>query len=215
MSPGLAYETLTGRILEAAFEVSTELGPGFLESVYEGALFIALEEKGLKCERQAPIPVDFRGRRVGMFYADLFVEGLVLLELKATRTLAPEHIAQTLNYLKATGRPVALLLNFGSAKLEYRRFDNRYAASTAAMEGSREPSHRDSLPPTQETAFIPSIPCIPSIPLNSAFVSNEGSIQRDKGDKGDKGDGGDEQENPYPRCTERRASNTSRDGAPS
>lgn len=121
----LPFEALTARILESAFEVSNELGAGFLESVYEGALFIALQEKGLRVERQAPIPVYFHHHRVGLFYADLLVEGDILVELKAAKALAPEHSAQVLNYLKAAKKPVALLLNFGTPKLEVRRFDHR------------------------------------------------------------------------------------------
>lgn len=122
----LPFEALTSLILEAAFEVSNELGIGFLESVYEGALFLALKAKGLEVERQLPIRVCFRGEPVGQFYADLVVDDKVVLELKAVKALAPEHHAQVLNYLKATGRPVALLLNFGVPKLEFRRFDHRF-----------------------------------------------------------------------------------------
>ena len=122
----LPFEALTGQILEAAFEVSNDLGVGFLESVYEGALFLALKAKGLDVERQVPIQVYFRGELVGQFYADLVVADKVVIELKAVRVLVPEHNAQILNYLKATGKPVALLLNFGSPKLEFRRFDHRF-----------------------------------------------------------------------------------------
>ncbi len=122
----LSFETLTGQILEAAFEVSNELGVGFLESVYEGALFLALKAKGLEVERQVPIQVCFRGEEVGRFFADLVVAGMVIVELKAVKALAPEHNAQVLNYLKASGRPVALLLNFGTPKLEFRRFEPRF-----------------------------------------------------------------------------------------
>ncbi len=122
----LPHEPLTSLILEAAFEVSNELGTGFLESVYEGALFLALKAKGLEVERQMPIKVHFRGEMVGQFYADLVVAGTVILELKALRALAPEHNAQILNYLRATEKPVAILLNFGTPKLEFRRFDYRF-----------------------------------------------------------------------------------------
>lgn len=122
----LPFEELTGRILEAAFEVSNELGVGFLESVYEGALFLALKAKGLEAERQVPIQVRFRGEAVGQFYADLVIAGTVIVELKAVKALAPEHNAQVLNYLKATGNPVALLLNFGTSRLEFRRFEPRF-----------------------------------------------------------------------------------------
>lgn len=122
----LPFESMTEQILAAAFQVANELGPGFLESVYEGALFIALQERGLLAERQVPIRVHFHGHLVGNYCADILVEGQIVLELKAVRALAAEHITQTLNYLKATGMPVALLINFGTAKLEWRRFDNRF-----------------------------------------------------------------------------------------
>ena len=88
---------------EAAFEVSKELGSGFLESVYKNAMVIVLRAKGLKVETEKPILVMFRGQQVGQFYADLFVDGKVIVELKAVSALAPEHSAQTINYLKATG----------------------------------------------------------------------------------------------------------------
>lgn len=125
----LPLESLTGQILDAAFEVSNELGSGFLESVYEGAVFVVLQDKGIQVARQIQIPVQFRNRLIGQFCADLLVEGQVILELKATRALVPEHVAQTLNYMRATGKPVAMLLNFGTTKLEYRRFDNRFSKS--------------------------------------------------------------------------------------
>ncbi len=125
----LPFEPITAQILEAAFEVSNELGAGFLESVYESALFIALKDIGLRIERQAPIKVLFRNQLVGQFFADLLIEDQIILELKAVKTLVPEHTAQTLNYLKATAKPVAMLINFGSPKLEYRRFDSRFEKS--------------------------------------------------------------------------------------
>lgn len=137
----MSQASLTRSILEAAFEVSNELGVGFVESVYEGALFIALHARGLKVDRQAPIKVRFRGETVGHFYADLLVEGSVILELKAARALAPEHQAQVLNYLRATGHPVGMLLNFGVPKLEYRRFDNKLLNRDEGDEGDeRSPS---------------------------------------------------------------------------
>ena len=115
---------LTARILKACFEVSNELGCGYLESVYEKSLIIALWEEGLSSQSQVSLQVNFRGRSVGEFIADMVVEGRVLLELKATKSLTPEHIAQVLNYLKITGFPIGMLINFGNAKLEYRRFNN-------------------------------------------------------------------------------------------
>jgi GxxExxY protein len=117
----MLYEELTGKILEACFEVSKELGAGFLESVYEKALMIALHQKGIRAETQVPLSVKFRGAIVGEFYVDVLVEGKIILELKAVRALIPEHQAQVINYLKATGIEVGLLINFGHPKLEYKR----------------------------------------------------------------------------------------------
>lgn len=117
----MVHEAITEKILEACFEVVNELGAGFLESVYEKALLIALKDKGLKAEVQVPLKVKFRGRSVGDFYADVFVEDVVILELKAVTKLLPEHQAQLINYLKATGLEVGLLINFGNPKLEYKR----------------------------------------------------------------------------------------------
>ena len=115
------HEELTGTILSACFEVINELGAGFLESVYEKALLIALCQKGLKATAQTPVEVYFRHQSVSQFYADILVEGVVIVELKATKALTPEHKAQLINYLKATGIEVGLLVNFGNPKLEYHR----------------------------------------------------------------------------------------------
>jgi GxxExxY protein len=117
----LIHEELTHNILEACFEVINELGAGFLESVYEKALLIALHQKGLKAIPQAPIEVLFRGQNVGQFYVDILVEDVILIELKSVTALATEHKAQVINYLKATGIDVGLLVNFGIPKLAYRR----------------------------------------------------------------------------------------------
>ena len=85
-------------------------------------MIIALEEAGISVESQKPIDVSFRGRSIGNFYADLLVEEKVIVELKTASALAPEHSAQVINYLNATGIQVGLLLNFGNPKLEYKRF---------------------------------------------------------------------------------------------
>jgi len=121
----MIHNDLTEKILAACFEVSNELGCGFLESVYQNALQIALKDKGLSCQPQASLNVMFRNQSVGEFFPDLIVEESVLVELKAVKALAPEHLAQVMNYLKATGIGVGLLINFGCTKLEYRRFGNR------------------------------------------------------------------------------------------
>lgn len=121
----MRHEELTGKILEACFEVSNELGIGYLESVYEKALLVALAQKNLRVEAQIPLKVTFRGVIVGDFDADLLVEGTILVEIKAVSSLLKPHYAQILNYLKTTGLEVGMIVNFGNPKLEYRRFDNR------------------------------------------------------------------------------------------
>ena len=124
ISRGLVHEELTGKILEASFEVVKELGAGFLEGVYQNALLIALSQKGIKVEAQVPLMVRFRGEVIGEYFADLLVERKVIVELKAVKALAPEHQAQLINYLKATGIEVGLLINFGRPRHEYRRLHN-------------------------------------------------------------------------------------------
>lgn len=103
----LEHQKLTERIIGCAYAVQRELGGGFLESVYEHALLIALREAGLAAEAQAPIDVVFRGPTVGVFRADLVVERTVILEIKAGAALNTTHDAQLLNYLKATRYPVS------------------------------------------------------------------------------------------------------------
>ena len=122
----MIHHELTSKILSACFEVSNGLGNGFLESVYEKALLIALRDKGLQAENQVRLYVVFRGECVGEFFADIVVENKILLELKAVKQLAPEHKAQIINYLKASGMEVGLLLNFAKPELEYKRFLNQF-----------------------------------------------------------------------------------------
>jgi len=122
----MRYEEITDRILATAFDVCNELGSGFLESVYEKSLLIALRQNGLSAESQVSIDVNFRDQNVGHFVADIIVEKKVLIELKTVDKLVSKHIAQVLNYLKATGIEIGLLINFGNSKLEYRRLNNRF-----------------------------------------------------------------------------------------
>jgi len=116
----LKQHELTERIIGLFYDVYNELGHGFLESVYEQALAIALAQAGSAVERQVPVLVWFRGRQVGDFRADMVVERKVLLELKAARTIDEAHEKQLLNYLRATDIEVGLLLNFG-IKPQFRR----------------------------------------------------------------------------------------------
>ena len=122
---GFKHKDITDKIIRVFYEVYNELGHGFLESVYERSLEIALNSLGLKVCRQIQVPVWFRGKPVGDFTADMLIEGCVLLELKAARALDSSHQAQLLNYLRATEIEVGLLLNFG-LKPEFKRliFDN-------------------------------------------------------------------------------------------
>jgi GxxExxY protein len=113
---------ITYKINGAIFEVNRELGSGFLEKVYENALLIELRDMGLKAESQIPITVMYKGREVGEYQPDILVEGQVIVELKAVETLQKIHEAQVLNYLKATGYKVGLLVNFKHPKAEIKRF---------------------------------------------------------------------------------------------
>ena len=114
----------TEKILAACFEVINELGSGFLESVYQNALMIALREKGLHAEASYPITVSFHEQVIGNYIADILVEGKIILELKSVSALTAIHQAQLINYLKATGIQVGLLINFGNPKLEIKRLHN-------------------------------------------------------------------------------------------
>ena len=106
---------ITDRIIKVFYEVYNELGQGFLEAVYETAMFIALKQAGvLNVQRQFEVPVVFRGQRIGLYKADLLVESSVIVELKAASMIDKAHEAQLLNYLRATHYEVGLLLNFGS-----------------------------------------------------------------------------------------------------
>ncbi len=112
---------ITERVIGCAYRVSNKLGCGFLEKVYENAMFVDLSHEGLQVEQQRLLRIYYREALVGEYLADLVVEGLVLLELKAVRALDEVHVAQCLNYLKATGLRVALLINFAKPKIEIRR----------------------------------------------------------------------------------------------
>jgi GxxExxY protein len=129
----MLHEDLTAKALESCFEVAKELGAGFLESVYEKSLLVALREKGLNAKEQFPLAVRFRGQVVGEFFADILLEDKVIIELKAARTLTAEHQAQVINYLNATGIEVGLLVNFGNPRLEYKRLHRYKQAPSASL----------------------------------------------------------------------------------
>ncbi len=109
------------RIIGCAFTVANTLGAGFVEKVYENALALELRDAGLAVERQHSVVVKYKGMTVGEYVVDLLVEGSVIVELKAVKGLDDIHRAQCLNYLKATGLRVCLLINFGRLRLEIKR----------------------------------------------------------------------------------------------
>jgi GxxExxY protein len=113
---------LTEKILGAAFKVQNTLGAGFLKKVYENALSIELRKGGLAVESQKAFPVQYEGIVVGDYLADLVVSAKVVVECKAVTNLDQVHEAQLMNYLKASGLRVGLLINFARSKLQYRRF---------------------------------------------------------------------------------------------
>ena len=118
----LIHKEITGQIIGAAFEVYNLLGYGFLEKVYENALIRELQLRGLHATDQYPIKVIYKDAEVGDYCADILVEDKVIVELKTGEAFNPIHEAQLLNYLKATGIKVGLLINFGPKKCEYKRF---------------------------------------------------------------------------------------------
>jgi GxxExxY protein len=112
---------ITEKVIGCIFQVSNTLGGGFLEKVYENATGIAVAKIGLRVQQQYPITVRYEGIVVGEFFADLLVEELVLVEMKAVKLLEDVHTAQCLNYLRATGLPVCLLVNFYRPRVEIKR----------------------------------------------------------------------------------------------
>ena len=116
---------LTEQIIGCAYRVANGLGCGFLEKPYENAMAHELRKNGLAVQQQMSIVIRYDGVVVGDYIADLIVENLVMLELKAIKSLEEIHSAQCINYLRATGIPVCLLINFGKPKIEVKRLINR------------------------------------------------------------------------------------------
>ena len=112
---------ITQVIIGCAFTVSNSLGSGFMEKVYENALGHEIRKRNLAVEQQHPIHIMYDGVLVGDFVADLFVEQCVIVELKTVQALTDVHMGQCMNYLRATGTPVCLLINFYKPRLEYKR----------------------------------------------------------------------------------------------
>ena len=120
---GYNFDDITGRIIGAAIDVHNELGPGFQEVVYQRALAMELEAAGIECCREENVKIFYKGKQIDTRRVD-FVVGDCIVEIKARKQLLPEDYIQTLSYLKASNYRVALLINFGSAKAEFRRLIN-------------------------------------------------------------------------------------------
>lgn len=130
----MLHRELTEKIIGVFYDVYNELGHGFLESVYETAMMIALTDRSLRVEQQVEVPVWFRGGQIGTFYADLLVEGVVIVELKAVRSIDPSHEAQLLHYLRATEIELGLLLNFGvRPEIKRKIYDNPRKKSASSV----------------------------------------------------------------------------------
>ncbi len=114
-------DSLTEKVLAAVFDVSITLGAGFLEKVYQRALLRELGLRGIRAIAEASFAVVYKGYSVGEYFADLLVEDVLVLELKCAERLANEHTAQCLNYLRASGRTVCLLVNFQKPRVEWKR----------------------------------------------------------------------------------------------
>ena len=126
----MLYEGWTKEIIRAFYEVHNTLGYGFLERVYQNALYKELKKRGIPCEAQCKIPVYYKAELVGEYIADIVVDKRIILELKAVANLREEHELQLVNYLKATGIEVGLLLNFGvNAEIKRKIFTKDFYSS--------------------------------------------------------------------------------------
>lgn len=117
----MEIDKITEKVIGSAFSVANALGVGFLEKVYENALAYEIAKGGLQVKQQSPIQVYYDGIVVGEYFTDLLIEGQVLVELKHIRELDDIHMAQCLNYLRATGKPVCLLISFGRPRIQIKR----------------------------------------------------------------------------------------------
>jgi len=127
--PSIDTDPLTEAVLGAIFEVSNTLGTGFLEKVYQRALLLELTLRGIPATSETALTITYKGHSVGDYFADILVEDALVIELKCADRLAPEHTAQCLNYLRASGRTVCLLVNFQQPKVEWKRIVYRYSTS--------------------------------------------------------------------------------------
>ena len=126
----MIFGKLTQEVIAAAFRVHSILGNGFQEVIYQRALAIEMRETGLEFEREKEIPVIYRDQQIGTRRADFFIEGKIMVELKAIGQLNDVHTAQAINYLEAYEMKVGLLINFGSRSLQFKRVHNNKLIST-------------------------------------------------------------------------------------
>ena len=117
----LLYKELSYKIIGIAMEVHRELGPGFLEKVYENSMMLLLKEKGIEAKQQYPIPVHFKGTKIGEYFADILMDDKVILELKTVDKITNLFRAKAIHYLKATEKKLAIIINFKSEFLQYER----------------------------------------------------------------------------------------------
>ena len=117
----IIYKDLSYRIVGLAMEVHNKLKSGFLEKVYENAMMVLFRREGINAAQQASIKVNFEGEEIGAYFADILVENNIILELKVAANISNAHKAQVINYLKATGVKLAIILNFGNEELEFER----------------------------------------------------------------------------------------------
>jgi GxxExxY protein len=117
----ILHKDLSYKIVGLAMQIHSELGFGFLEKVYENSMMVLFRRENIMAKQQAPISVSFEGEIVGDYYADILIEDKIILELKAIEKITDAHKAQALNYLKATGLKLAIIINFGKQRLEYER----------------------------------------------------------------------------------------------
>ena len=129
----MPINVLTHKVIGCAYKVHNTLGPGFLEKVYENALKIELRKLGIEARQQVKLPVWYEGHRVGLYFPDLWIEGELIIEIKAALTLAPEHETKLIHYLTATGIDNGLLINFGSSVQIRRKFREYNAINSAEV----------------------------------------------------------------------------------
>ena len=118
----MLHADLTEQVIGAFYNVYNKLGHGFLEKVYENAMMVLFRREGITALQQVPIRVSFLNEIVGDYFANILVDDKIILELKSIEKINDAHRAQALNYLKGTGKQLAIILNFGKEKLEYERF---------------------------------------------------------------------------------------------